>query len=378
MANKPTGETIMRVLRTAVIGLGRVGWQFHIPGILKHDGFELVAVVDPLPERRAEAQQAFGAQGRSRSRTSSGGIQAYPDHVALLDATELDLVVIASPTPFHAEQTIAAFEHGVDVFCDKPMAPTLRQTDAMIAAMKKHSRKLMVYQPHRARVEIVALQAILSQDLIGPLTMIKRSIARYARRNDWQAFARHGGGMLNNYGAHYIDQLLYLSRSTTRRVACSLRTVASLGDADDVVKALIETDSGVILDIDINMASAHPMPPWQVLGKRGSIVLDQEQNAWQVRFYRSEDLPELDVQEGLAARDRRYESGERIPWQETTVSIADFEPIDFYDRCYDYFGLGDAPFVPIAQTREVMRVLDECRKSAASGGSFWRTGENVV
>jgi predicted dehydrogenase len=357
----------MRVLRTAVIGLGRVGWQFHIPNILKHDGFELVAVVDPLSERRSEAQQALVAQGKRRS-GANGGMRTYPDHAALLDSTELDLVVIASPTPFHAEQAIAAFERGVDVFCDKPMAPTLGQADAMVAAMEKHGRKLMVYQPHRASAEIVALQEIFCQDLIGPLVMIKRAVARYDRRNDWQAFVQHGGGMLNNYGAHYIDQLLYLSNSTARRVACSLRSVASLGDADDVVKALIETDSGVILDIDINMASAHPMAPWQILGQRGSIILDQEDNAWQVRYFRSTDLSELALQEGLAARDRRYGSGEQIPWREARWSIAGSRPIRFYDTCYAYFGLDEAPFVPIAQTREVMRVLDECRKSAAQVG----------
>jgi predicted dehydrogenase len=223
----------------------------------------------------------------------------------------------------------------------------------------------MVYQPHRARAEVVALQEMLRRDLVGPLTMIKRAVARYDRRNDWQAFVKNGGGMLNNYGAHYIDQLLYLSRSTARRVACALRTVASLGDADDVVKALIETDSGVLLDIDINMASAHPMPPWQILGQRGSIVLDEGKEAWCARFFRAEDASELALQGGLAARDRRYGSGERLPWREETWPIAEFEAVDFYDKCYAYFALGGAPFVPIAETREVMRVLDQCRKSAA-------------
>jgi predicted dehydrogenase len=357
----------MKVLRTAVIGLGRIGWQFHVPNVLRHDGFELVAVVDPLPERRAEAQRLVGAQAEPRSR-ANGDLQSYPDHVALLESTALDLVVIASPTPFHAEQAIAAFEHGIDVFSDKPLAPTLQEADRMIAAMEKHGRKLMVYQPHRARVEVVALQEILRQDLIGPLVMIKRAIARYDRRNDWQAFTQYGGGMLNNYGAHYIDQLLYLSGSTARRVTCSLRTVASLGDADDVVKALIETDSGVILDIDINMASAHPMPPWQILGQRGSIILDQDNAAWQVRYVRDKDLSTLGLQEGLAAQDRRYGSGERIPWRTESRDIARFKPVRFYDTCYAYFGQDKAPFVPIAQTREVMRVLDECRKSAAQGG----------
>jgi len=348
----------MKILRTAVIGLGRVGWQFHIPSLLEHDGFELVAVVDPLAERRDEARARFG--GRTRS-----GIAGYADHTTLLDAVDLDLIVIASPTPFHVEQAIAAFARGVDVFCDKPVAPTLEQADRMIAAMEQHGRKLMVYQPHRLYVETVALQAILEQDLIGPVYMIKRAVSRYERRNDWQAFAKNGGGMLNNYGAHYIDQLLYLSGSRAKRIACSLRTIASVGDADDVVKALIETENGTILDVDINMASAYPLPPWQVLGQRGSLTLDPGQKQWRARFFRSQEIGALPVQDGLAAQGRRYGSGETIPWREASYDLGDFEPIPFYDKCYAYFALDQAPFVPIAETREVMRVLDECRKRAA-------------
>ena len=155
----------MRALRTAVIGLGRVGWRFHIPSILGHEGFELVAVVDPLPERRDEAITEFASRSRS-------GIEAYANHISLLDAVALDLIVIASPTPFHAEQAIAAFERGVDVFCDKPIAPSLQEADRMIAAMEAYHRKLMVYQPHRLRIETIALKASLEQDLIGPVKFL--------------------------------------------------------------------------------------------------------------------------------------------------------------------------------------------------------------
>jgi predicted dehydrogenase len=346
------------VLKTAVIGLGRIGWQFHIPNVLQHAGFELVAVVDPLAERREEAQQVWGADRPLR---------AYPDHRALYDACargacDLDLVVIASPTPYHREQALAAFELGIDVFCDKPIAPTLAEADSMIASADAAGCKLMVYQPHRARVEVVALRAVLRQGLIGPLTMIKRGISRYVRRDDWQAFRRYGGGMLNNYGAHYIDQLLYLAASRARKVSCALRTVASLGDAEDVVKAVIETESGVILDVDINMSAAYPFAPWQILGKRGGIVLDTADFAWQVRYFREEDLPELAVQEGLAAQGRRYPS-QPIPWQEAAFDIAEHEPVDFYERCYAFYALDEPPFVPIEETREVMRVLDACRSA---------------
>jgi predicted dehydrogenase len=222
----------------------------------------------------------------------------------------------------------------------------------------------MVYQPHRARGEVVALREILEQDLIGAVYMMKRGRSDYARRNDWQAFRRHGGGMLNNYGAHYIDQLLYLAGSRAERVTCVLRTVASLGDADDVVKVVIETADGTILDLDINMACAHPMTPWRILGERGSALFDEEEQAWRVRYFRQEELAELAVHDGLAAPERRYGSGETIPWREAVYPLADYPAIDFYQKCYEYFALDREPFVPVADTREVMRVIDVCRRDA--------------
>jgi len=131
-----------------------------------------------------------------------------------------------------------------------------------------------------------------------------------------------------------------------------------------VVKLVIETENDMILDLDINMASAHPMMPWRVLGKRGSIVYDQESKAWKVRFFRAEELANVEVQTELAAEGRRYGSGETIPWKEATFAASDFQPIDFYQKCYEYYALDASPFIPIAETREVMRVLDACHRNA--------------
>jgi predicted dehydrogenase len=324
-----------------------------VPQAVQHEGFQLVAVVDPVGARRQEAVASYG-------------VRAYETHEDLLRNEALDLVVIASPTIYHADQAIAAFERGYDVFTDKPMAATLNEVDRMIEAMRAHERKLMVYQPHRARADTVALQAILAQGWIGPLYMLKVSRTSYFRRNDWQAFRKYGGGMLNNYGAHYVDLLLHLSGSRARRVYCALRTIAALGDAEDVIKATVETENDVILDLDINIATAHGMRPWHVMGRRGSAILDVAEEAWHVRFYREGTLGEGVVHEELVAPQRRYGNvDETIPWEEIVVPLADYEPIDFYAQCYRYYALDEAPFVPVEETREVMRVLDLCRKDAA-------------
>lgn len=342
----------MKQLRTVVVGLGRIGWQFHLPEVSRHGGYLLEGVVDPLTERRDEAHARFGVAG-------------FADLPTCLAQVSPDLVVIASPTPLHAEQAEMAFAAGCNVFTDKPMAPDLASADRMIESARQHGRRLMVYQPHRGSREVICLRSILAQGLIGEVYLIKHTRTQYARRDDWQAWQRNGGGMLNNYGAHLIDVCLHVAGSRAKRVTCHLRSIATLGDADDVVKAVIETESGILLDIDINMASAQPMlPSWHVIGKHGSLQLDADTNAWQARFLDPAELPPLQAQEGLAARNRRYGSGEQLPWQEASFPLEDVQARDFYAEAHTHFaGEGEA-IVPLAESRELMRVLGACRQDS--------------
>jgi predicted dehydrogenase len=339
----------MKILATAVIGLGRAGWQIHLPEVLQHQYYNLIAVVDPLQERLNEARRAFGVKG-------------YRDCDTLFREQHPDVVIIASPTHFHLEQTNMAFEHGADVLCDKPMASSLQEADIMLLSMKKHRRKLMIYQPHRAYVETVALLDILKRNLIGRVYMIKRAWTRYRFRVDWQAIRKYGGGEINNSGAHFIDQLLYISGSRAKKLTCFSRKIITRGDAEDMAKILIETKNGILLDLDINMAAAIPIPPWQILGERGSIIWDEESPSWKVRYYLQEELPVFDLQNSLAAENRSYGDDQKIPWREETFPVSDYQAMDFYAKAYEYFAQGQKPFIPVSESREVMRLVEESRR----------------
>lgn len=341
------------MLRTALIGLGRIGWQFHLPQIIAHDGYGLCAVVDTSGQRLAEAYEQYGVRG-------------YSDYKAMLAEQKPEVVVIASPTIYHEEQAVEAMRAGADVILDKPIAPGLDAARRIEQAGRQLGRKLVVYQPYRCVPDATVARRVIQEGLLGDIFMIKRVSTAYVRRNDWQAFQKFGGGMLNNYGAHFIDQMLFLSGSRTRDVYCQLHTVATLGDADDVVKVLIKTESGMTLDVEINEATPFQFTELAIFGKCGSAVRTKDDvgnPVLRAQYFDPARLGEIEISEELAAKGRVYPH-EQIPWQTKDYPLTAEDQIDYYARCYDFFANGAPSIVPVEETIHLMEVIDRCRRIA--------------
>lgn len=349
-----------KILKTAVAGLGRIAWSDHLPGLLRHpDCFQVSAVVDPLPERRADTC------GRFRIPVAFASLEE------LLEQQRPDLVVIASPTPFHAQQTILALKHGCHVFCDKPAAMTLEEAQKMHAAAQASGRLLTVYQPRRFNADSAALKVLLQSEKLGTIYQIKLYVGNYSPRTDWQAFRKNGGGMLRNYGAHALDQCCFLLGGKLRLLACVTDRIISLGDAEDVVKILLCSDRGILVDLDINQASALQPYRWCVYGSRGCAVARGLSNDWEIRFCDPVEGKTLSADDTMAARERKYSSLD-ISFRSETFrpEIPEKSPIDFYLRnLADSIAGKTEVVVPFQETLEVMRLMDECRAAARKESS---------
>lgn len=345
----------MKRIRTAVVGLGRIGWNTHIPQIMRRqEKFQLTAVVDLSQERLQEAKEKYGVNG-------------YPDIAAMIAAEHPDLVVIASPTHLHREHACAALELGCDVFLEKPMAATYEEALAIVQCAREQGRKLMVYQPRRADAAPNQLMHLLASGKIGQLRSLRRSYGSYMRRADWQSFLKFGGGMLNNYGAHLIDAILYITGQKVSRLFCCKDTVASAGDADDVTKVLFHMGNGQMVDIDINQAAGVSAPEWILNGTCGGIISQvspEGKQQFRIRYFDPAALPPITASDALAAANRKYSNDVPIPWQEEIVDLDPAFAIDFYEKVYAYYGEDKAPFVPAEQTLYVMELIDRCHKNA--------------
>ncbi len=340
-------STATKPIRIGVAGLGRIGWQFHCAAIAKHPEFQLVAVADTDAARGREATEKYGCT-------------AYATFDAMLDAAGLDAVAIATPTHLHRAMSVAALKRGLHVYLEKPMAPTLKDAQAIADAAKRAKRIVSVYQPHRAAAYYQTLRKLVADGRIGRMVQVRRGHFSYVRRDDWQGLRKFGGGMLNNYGAHFLDQVLNLTGSRLRRLFCQLCCVATLGDADDVVKIVYETRDRVLADLEINCATASAPYEFEVLGTYGTITM--QKGVFTVRWFDPAALPQKALKDDLAAANRAY-PWEQIPFQEAKVETDQALQVDVYADLARAIRTGGQPFVPVEETLAVMRIMAQCRAS---------------
>ncbi len=161
-------------LNLAIIGAGGQGSHVLMPAA-KRAGCRFLAVCDIRPDNRERAL-----------RMAEKGAKGYEDYRKLLDemADKLDAVIIAVPLWKHAEVTIAAFEAGLNVFCEKTMAYDLEQCKAMLRAQRKAGKILQIghhlrYHPtyHHAK------KAYIEKGLLGEITFVH---AHWNRNASWR------------------------------------------------------------------------------------------------------------------------------------------------------------------------------------------------
>jgi UDP-N-acetyl-2-amino-2-deoxyglucuronate dehydrogenase len=187
-------------VRVGIVGCGKVG-GLHAAALRAVPEAVYVGACDADPARAA----AFAAK--------HGGT-AFPDLDALL-RSGVEVVVIGTPHPAHAQPAIRAAEAGVHVLVEKPMAATLTDCDAMIAAAARSGVWLGVisqrrfYEPIR-RVKAAIDAGKLGTPVLGLVLMYSWRDAAYYTSDPWRGrWDTEGGGVLVNQSPHQLDMLLW-------------------------------------------------------------------------------------------------------------------------------------------------------------------------
>lgn len=209
-------------MNVGIIGAGFFGDK-HATAVHACDEFELVAA--SRTDRRALATfvERYGGT-------------PYDDYRELLADDRVDAVVIATPHATHREIAVAAARAGKHVLLEKPMAVTLEECDAILAAAEEAGVTLMVGHVTHFSPAFKTAKAMLDAGEVGEIvaglsTMRKRWFE--PNRRDWHLDRAEGGGVLMTGGIHAVDRLGWLVGSEVFSVAAHLATRFHRQSADD-------------------------------------------------------------------------------------------------------------------------------------------------
>lgn len=263
------------MLRIGIIGTGGIA-DAHIAGYLAFpQECEIVALADVMPGKAAQKAAAF----------SLSDAVGYDDPLQMIADAGLDLVSIATPPSTHAALAIAALDAGVNVLVEKPMAPSLEECDAMLAAQERSGKVLSVVAQNRFRDDLATLKAVVDSELLGSISHVRvdsawwRGLPYYDLwwRGTWE---KEGGGCTLNHAIHHIDLLLWLLGSPTEVAAMLTNAQHDNAEVEDLSVAVLRYERGLAQltssvvhhgeeqEIVIQGQHARVSQPWKVVAER--------------------------------------------------------------------------------------------------------------
>ncbi len=191
----------MKEISFVIIGVGNIGAKYA--NLLStNNEAELVAAVDLDFEKRKSINRL---------------IPFFTSLKEFLAAKiPADVVCICTPNGLHAKHTISCLNHGYHVICEKPIALTATDVEAMIKAEKKSGKKVFAVMQNRYSSVAIWLKKLMSKKQLGELLFLQINCfwnrnQRYYNESTWRATKSFGGGPLYSQFSHFIDLMIWLT-----------------------------------------------------------------------------------------------------------------------------------------------------------------------
>lgn len=173
-APEPPSFSANDQIQIATIGTGIIGFV-NTRTALEIPGVELVAAADCYTSRLDRVQEAFGDD-----------VDTTQDYREVLDRSDVDAVVICTPDHWHAQIAQDAMQAGKDVYCEKPMAHSLSEGQAIIDAQNDTGRVLQVGSQFASNIAVKKVRELYEEGAIGTLNMIEARYNRNSSLGAWQ------------------------------------------------------------------------------------------------------------------------------------------------------------------------------------------------
>jgi UDP-N-acetyl-2-amino-2-deoxyglucuronate dehydrogenase len=285
----PGPPTTRRKLNFALIGCGRVS-ENHLAALTSSDvPARLVAVADV-------------DQSRAQQKGTKYGVPIYTDFEDMLTKQpDIEVVDITTPTGYHAAHVQAVARFKKHVVVEKPMALTLQDCDAMLAACQQNGRRLFVVKQNRFNSAVQAARRALEAGRFGNLVLVTvrvrwRRDQAYYEADHWHGRWALDGGVMSQQASHHID-LLQWFLGPIESVQCQAANRVLRLEAEDTAAAIFKAKSGAlgILEATVAARPKNLEGSLSILGEKGSVVIGGVAVNQIVHWEFSEPLPEDDV-----------------------------------------------------------------------------------
>ena len=225
-------------IKVGIIGCGKIAQVRHIPEYLANPNAEICGFYDINLARAEELARKYGAK-------------AYPTYEALLADPGIDAVSVCAANHVHAEISIAALKAGKHVLCEKPMAISLEECEAMVAAARESGKYLMIGQNQRLAKAHIKARELIAQGAIGKVLTF-RTIFGHGGPETWSIDpgknvwffdkTKAAMGAMADLGIHKTDMIQYVLGSKIVKTQAVLTTL----DKRDATGGLIGVDDNAI------------------------------------------------------------------------------------------------------------------------------------
>lgn len=251
-------------IRIGLIGAGNIAQNSHIPSYLKRDDVELVAVCDMNEARAKEVKEKYGMKY---------AVNKIEDIVSI---DEIDAVSVCVWNNAHAKAAIAAASAGKHVLCEKPMAMTVVEAEAMCKAARSNKIVFMMGFTNRYRIESMIIKEMADAGRFGEIYYSKAGwLRRRGTPLGWFTdLSKAGGGPVIDIGVHVIDLTWYFMGKPKPISVCSTVHRNKLGDyktkgvsrwkafdtddlkfeAEDSAAGMIRFENGASMNFEISWA----------------------------------------------------------------------------------------------------------------------------
>ena len=259
-------------VKLAVIGVGAMG-SLHARDILILSNTELVAVCDTNPQRAETIAQACGCK-------------KFSDYRKMLDQTDLDGVIIATPHNGHPPISIDCLQRGYHVLTEKPIATNLADAQKMVSAYHSALNKYPALQfaimfQMRTYGHWRKVKELIDNGDLGKLVRATWIITDWFRtqsyydNGEWRAtWAGEGGGVLLNQSSHNLDLLQWFVGMPQRLTASAALGKYHNIEVEDEVSACMEYQNGMIAHFITSTAESPGSNRLEIVGEGGKLIVE--------------------------------------------------------------------------------------------------------